>query len=172
MNLLDLGALMLRLGMLSFGGGNAVIAEIQRELVDVRGVITTHDFAIAYALGQATPGPGMLYLIPLGYRLAGLAGGAVALVCFLAPPLVLQVVVAGQWERLRRNTWFRAADKTLVPISIGLLGAGLITLATPLLGEPAAVVGMGIAALAAMRFRVSPAVIVLGAGALGLAGVL
>ena len=170
MSLPDLALLMLRLGALSFGGGLAVLAEMKREIVDVRGVMSAADFAHTYALGQLTPGPGMLYLIPLGFRAAGAAGAVVAVIGFLAPPVVLQLLLAGQWARLRKNRWIRAANRGFVPISLGLVGAGLLTLATPLLGEPIAIVGVVIAAIAATRIRVSPTVIVLGAGALGVIG--
>src|SRR5256885_11949094 len=43
----------------------------QHDLVDVAHVMSASDFGTAFSLGQATPGPGILFLIPLGYRVAG-----------------------------------------------------------------------------------------------------
>lgn len=172
MSLIDLALLNLRLSLLSFGGGLTILAEMQRELVDVAGVMSAREFATAYALGQATPGPGMLYLIPVGFRAAGAAGAAVALTSYLALPLLLQMVVARQWERFSGNVGIRAVNAVLVPISVGLVGAGLYVLARPLLHEPSAVVGLAAGALASTVLRVSPAAVVLGAGVLGLVGLL
>ncbi len=168
MTLFELATVMLRLGALSFGGGVTVLAEMQRELVTVRGVMTANDFATAFALGQATPGPGILYLVPVGYRAAGIAGAAVALVAFLVPPLVLQIVVAGHWDRLSTNHWVRAGNRTIVPLSIGLVGASVMVLGRPLLAEPASVAGLLIACIAVIRLGVSPTLVVVLAGMLGL----
>jgi chromate transporter len=170
--LVDLAILMLRLGALSFGGGVTVLPEMQRELVSVRGAMTANDFGTAYALGQATPGPGTLYLIPIGFRVAGVYGALVAVIAFIAPPIVLQVLVAGHWDRLSRNRWIQAVDKTIVPISIGLIGASVLVLGRPLLPEPASIAGLAIAALAVLRLGVSPTLVVLATGVLGLLGVL
>ncbi len=172
MSLVELALLFGRLGAFSFGGALAVLAELQRELVVERHLITQQQFLDAYAIGQATPGPGVLYLVPLGFYAAGVPGAVIATLAFLAPPLLLQIVVASQWERLSRSVWIRALDRTLAPISVGLIGASLYTLGAPLLAVPAHAVGMILGAVVALRLRVSPAVIVLGAGVLGAAGVL
>lgn len=170
MSLLEVALLFVRMGAMSFGGGYAILAELQRELVDHRALMTASEFAIAFALGQATPGPAILYLIPLGHRVAGPAGAAVALVSFLLPPLLLQLVIASQWGRLSRTAWFRALTRSLVPLSLGLIASSLYTLAGPLTAQPASAVGLVVAAAVAVRFRVTPAVIVIGAGVAGLFG--
>lgn len=171
MSLLDIALFFMRVGVVSFGGGGSVLGELQHELVDRRAAMTQQQFLTAYALGQATPGPGILFLVPMGFYMAGAPGAVVALVAFLVPPLLLQIVVASQWERLSRSPWIRALDRTLVPISVGLIGASLHALGLPLLTTPVEIggvlVGMGLATV----FRLSPSIIVLGAGALGLIGV-
>ena len=172
MSLLDVALLFLRVGALSFGGGSSVLAELQHELVDQHAALTQRQFLTAYALGQATPGPGIVFLVPMGFYAAGAPGAVVALVAFLVPPLLLQVVVASQWERLSRSPWIRALDRTLVPVSVGLIGASVIALGVPLLGDPKALIGLTVAGVIAVTFRPAPALIVLGAGLLGLLGVL
>jgi chromate transporter len=169
MELTDLALLMARLGALSFGGGLAVLAEMQRELVDVHGAMTARDFASAYALGQASPGPGILFVIPVGYFAAGWAGAIVATTAFLAPPLTIQMLAARHWATLSRKRWIRTFDHALLPISVGLTGAGLFAISRPLLGEPLSVAGIGLSTVLLLVFRVSPTIIVLGAGALAAA---
>lgn len=172
MSLLDIALLFLRVGAVSFGGGGSVLAELQRELVDQRGALSQSQFLTAYALGQATPGPGILFLIPMGFYAAGAPGAVVALVAFVTPPLLLQIFVARQWERLSRSASIRALDRTLVPLSVGLMGASLYALGVPVLHDPRALAGIIVAAAIAILFRPSPALIVLGAGLLGVLGVL
>ena len=172
MSLIDLALLFLRVGAVSFGGGSSVLAELQHDLVDQRAALTQQQFLTAYALGQATPGPGILFLVPMGFYVAGAPGAIVALVAFMVPPLFLQVIVASQWERLSRSPWIRALDRALVPISVGLIGASLHVLGLPLLGDPRAIIVLVLGALIAVILRPNPALIVLGGGVLGLLGVL
>ena len=172
MSLVDIALLFLRVGAVSFGGGTSVLAELQRELVDERAAVSQQQFLTAYALGQATPGPGILFLVPMGFYAAGAPGAVVALVAFLAPPLLLQVVVARQWERLSRSASIRALDRTLIPISVGLIGASLYALGVPLLHDPRAVIGIIVMAVVVVLLRPNPAFVVLGAGLLGVLGVL
>lgn len=172
MSLVDIALLFLRVGAVSFGGGTSVLAELQRELVDQRAALSQQQFLTAYALGQATPGPGILFLVPMGFYAAGAPGAVVALVAFLAPPLLLQVVVARQWERLSRSASIRALDHALVPISVGLIGASLYALGVPLLHDPRALVGITVTAVVTVLLRPNPAFVVLGAGLLGVLGVL
>ena len=171
MNLVELALLFARTGVVSFGGGTSVVADLQHELVDRTSAVTREQFFNAFAIGQATPGPGILYLVPLGYYAAGVAGAAVAFVSFMIPPMLLQIVVASRWERMSGSSWIRATDRALVPISVGLIGASLFSLGSPMLASPMSVIGIVIAAIVGIVFRPTPSLIVLAAGILGLLGV-
>lgn len=171
MSLIDLAILFFRTGVVSFGGGSAVIADLQREMVDNTGALTRDQFFTAFAIGQATPGPGILFIVPLGYYAAGIAGAAVSFIAFLIPPMLLQIVVASRWDRMSASPWIRAADRTLVPISVGLIAASLYSLGVPMLVNPLSVAGIVIAAVIGVVFRPTPSLIVLAAGVLGLLGV-
>ena len=171
MSLVDIALLFLRTGVVSFGGGTSVIADLQHELVDRTGTLTRDQFFTAFAIGQATPGPGILYLVPLGYYAAGVAGAAVAFVSFMIPPMLLQIVVASRWERMSGSPWIRATDRALIPISVGLIGASFFSLGSPMLVSPMSMAGIVVAALVGIVFRPTPSLIVLAGGLLGLLGV-
>ena len=149
-----------------------MLAELQHELVDQRSALSQQQFLTAYALGQATPGPGILFLVPMGFYAAGAPGAVVALLAFVTPPLLLQVVVARQWERLSRSASIRALDRALIPVSVGLIGASLYALGVPLLHDPRALIGSVVAAIIVVLIRPNPAAVVLAAGLLGTLGVL
>lgn len=170
MTLVEIATLFARLGAFSFGGASAVVADMERELVHHRAVMTAGEFAAAYALGQATPGPAMLYVIPVGYHAGGPAGALVALVAFLMPSVLLLLALTRRPSWLGRYAWVGALRRSLVPISAGLIGASAYTLGGPLVGEPAGVAGIAIAALAVLIFDASPALIVLAAAVAGLLG--
>ena len=69
-SLLDTRAACSRLlSFLAIGGVNALIPEIHRRVVDMQHWLTDADFAQAFAIAQAAPGPNML--IVSVHRLAG-----------------------------------------------------------------------------------------------------
>jgi len=73
--------------LLSFGGGNAIVPQLQLETVGTYGWLTAGQFADSFAIAQAAPGPSTLLVSLLGYDAAGLAGnqrnGAAACVRYL-----------------------------------------------------------------------------------------
>ena len=71
---LKLGALATTFALISIvaiGGIAAVMPEVYRQVVDVRGWMTASELADLYALGQAAPGPNGMVVGLVGWRVAG-----------------------------------------------------------------------------------------------------
>ena len=79
--LFSLAFIFLQLSFLALGGGNAIIPELQRQVVDVHHWMTSREFSELFALAQAAPGPNMMITSLVGWRVAGIAGLLVSTVC-------------------------------------------------------------------------------------------
>jgi chromate transporter len=123
-----LAALFAQLSLLAFGGGNAVLPEMQRQVVEVHRWMTAADFAALYALAQAAPGPNMLVSTLIGWQVAGLAGALAATFGLTVPSCALTLAVASAWYRFRDAPWRRAIQAGLMPVTVGLVGAGAVLL--------------------------------------------
>jgi chromate transporter len=77
------------LSLLSFGGGNAVIADIAQQAINVQGWTSEREFADLFALSRAAPGPGSMLAALIGWKAAGVSGALVATVAFYLPSAVL-----------------------------------------------------------------------------------
>jgi chromate transporter len=119
--LLELIAQFLLLSILSIGGANAIIPEMHRRAVDVQHWMTDADFAQLFALSQAAPGPNVLIVSLIGWKVAGLAGGVVAMLAMSGPSSVLTYAVAHAWERFRDAPWRIAIQQGLAPVTVGLI---------------------------------------------------
>jgi chromate transporter len=128
-DLLHLAWTFLWLSFIAVGGGLGVLPEMQRQVVERYGWVTAREFVDGYTLSQLTPGPNMLVAIFVGYRAHGLVGALVAGVAVFLPTSLLTAIVARRWERLRDRPWAIAAERALAPVGIGLMGAGVYTLA-------------------------------------------
>jgi chromate transporter len=119
--LAELTAQFLLLSMLSIGGANAVIPEIHRRVVDLEHWMTDADFAQLFALSQAAPGPNVLIVSLVGWKVAGVVGGAIAMLAMSGPSSVLTYAVAHAWERFRDAPWRIAVQRGVSPVTAGLI---------------------------------------------------
>lgn len=131
MILLQLGLYFALLSLLTFGGLSAVIPEMQRYIVGVKGWVTPTEFMHLFAVAQAAPGPNVLIVSLIGYRVAGIAGSLVALLGLCLPAAALTWVVSALWERGRDSLWGNVIRRTLAPVVVGLIFAAGYVIATP-----------------------------------------
>jgi chromate transporter len=155
-----------QLGLLSFGGGNAILAEMQREAVG-RGWLTNAEFLQAYAIGMMTPGPGTLFIVPMGFGAAGVAGAIAAALGFFLPTGAIALIAVCVWGRLRRSPWPAAVRDSLVPIAVGLSLASVFTMGRAGLTDVGSLFIAGASALSCWRSRYPTPVVLLVGGTVG-----
>lgn len=119
------------LSLLSVGGVNTVIPEMQRIVVETENWMSGAEFTQLFALSQAAPGPNVLITSLVGWKVAGLAGALIALGGFCLPAGALAYWIGGVWDRFRDAPWRIRIQRALVPVTIGLVFAGGYVLATP-----------------------------------------
>ncbi len=126
----DLAALALHFALLSLmaiGGVSSILPDMQRYVVEANHWLSDKQFADAYALGQAAPGPNMMFVTLLGWLLSGWAGAIAATLAIILPPIALTLGVTRLNARNPNTTLGRAIRGGLGPIAIGLtLASGWI----------------------------------------------
>ena len=157
------------LSLVSVGGIPSVMPEMQRLVVDVQGWMSAAEYTQLFAIAQAAPGPNVLVTALIGWKVAGLAGGLVALAAFCAPAAALAYSFGGFWDRMRDAHWRKVLQRALVPITVGFILSGGYVLATPQGpdGQSALIALASAATLYATRFN--PLWILAGGGVLGFA---
>ena len=85
-----------KVGVMTFGGGYAMLPILQREVVEKKGWATEEELADYFAIGQCTPGVIAVNTATfVGQKLAGVAGGIVATLGVVFPSLVIISILAG-----------------------------------------------------------------------------
>ena len=166
-DLARLGFTFLWLSMICVGGGLGVVPEMQRQVVDRFHWLTARQFLDGYALSQLTPGPNMLVVVFVGYGAHGLIGGAVALLAMFLPASLLAAVIARHWALLRHHPWAITDERALLPVGVGLMTAGVYTLARSGIRDMPAAAIAAAAGLVLWTRRVPAVVVVLAAGVIG-----
>ena len=115
--------------LLSFGGTNAVVPHLRREMVAEHAWMTDDRFAEAYAVAQIMPGPSTTIVTLLGYQAGGVTAAAVATIAMILPSCVLAYACSCLWQRSGTAPWHKVLEKGLEPVAIGLIGAAGLVLA-------------------------------------------
>ena len=93
---LDLFLTFAKVGVMTFGGGYAMLPILQREVVDNHHWATEEDLTDYYAIGQCTPGIIAVNTATfIGQKYGGVAGGIAATLGVVFPSLVIISILAG-----------------------------------------------------------------------------
>ena len=88
--LLELFVTMFKIGLFTFGGGYAMIALLENELVTKKQWMTNDEFVDMVAIAESTPGPIAINSATyLGYRRGGVAGAALATLGVALPSFII-----------------------------------------------------------------------------------
>ena len=119
----------LRMGLVAFGGAMAVIAAIERELVDRLRWVSHEAYTEAAALGQSLPGAmANNALALLGYRLGGWPGALLLMGGYVLPSFLLMLGFAIFYEALRGVMLVDAALLGLSPAVVAVVAAVTLSL--------------------------------------------
>lgn len=93
--LFDLFITFAKIGVMTFGGGYAMLPILQRELVENKGWTTEEEIADYFAIGQCTPGIIAINTATfVGTKQKGIIGGIVASLGMVFPSLVIITLIA------------------------------------------------------------------------------
>lgn len=122
-SLLDIARVFLLIGTTGFGGGVAIIALIQDYCVVRRRWLELDEFSHGVAFGQILGPFAVNASIFVGYRLRGLEGALVAATSFLAPSVILVMILTSLYLRYQRVPSLQSALSAIGPVVVALIVA-------------------------------------------------
>jgi chromate transporter len=170
--LLTLAGYFAVMSLFAIGGANSAVPEMQRVAVEVEHWMTARQFSDIFAIAQVTPGPNVIIVTLIGYHVAGLVGALVATLAMCGPTSLFAFYVGRVWEGFKDAPWRRAIQAGLLPISIGLIAASAIVVASATAYNFVAVATTLATAVVTYTTRLNPLWIFAAAALLGLGGLL
>jgi chromate transporter len=155
------------LSVLAVGGGLSVLPEMKDLTVEHAHWLTGDQFVDFYSVGQMAPGPNMNMVLLIGLQAAGLAGAVVAWLAFFVPSSALALVAGRGWQHLSGWPWRESIRRGLAPITIGLMTAGVISLARVALVDGRAIALAVVAGVVLLARNVNPVFVIAACGAAG-----
>jgi chromate transporter len=117
-----------RIGVATFGGGFAMIAPIEHEVVAVNRWLDVSAFNDAIVFGQVTPGPVAIAATFIGYRVGGLYGALAATLGIFGPPFVVSLIAARSLSAFRASQLVQGFLRGVSPAVVGVIAAAAISL--------------------------------------------
>jgi len=107
---LELFAAFAKVGVMTFGGGYAMLPILQREIVENKGWATEEELMDYFAIGQCTPGIIAVNTATfIGQKLKGIWGGILATLGVIFPSVVIISLLAGVIEAFSHLIWVQNA---------------------------------------------------------------
>lgn len=128
MIILELFFSFFKIGLFTIGGGYAMLALIQREIVS-HSWLTLEEFIDIVAIAEMTPGPIAVNAATfVGFRSAGVLGAITATGAVVLPSLLIVLALSRAWERYKESPVVMAVFKGVRPAVAGLIISVAITL--------------------------------------------
>ncbi|ATZ68010.1 chromate transporter [Acinetobacter haemolyticus] len=121
MILLTLAMVFTQLSIVAFGGGNAILPEMQHQVVTVHQWMTAEQFSSLFAMAQAAPGPNMMIVPLVGWHVAGPAGLLATSIAKFGPSSVLTIYALKFWQHFKDHPLRARFEQALRPITVGLV---------------------------------------------------
>lgn len=184
--LLKLFYTFVKVGLFSFGGGYGMLSVIQGEIVTRHAWLTSMQFTDIVAVSQMTPGPiGINSATYVGYTAAlnatgspavAVAGSLLASFAVMLPSFVIMLTISRFFMRYGKNPAVERVFAALRPAVVGLIAsAALLLMTKENFGSPTddtlqfvvSVLLFVVSFVAALRYKLSPILIVILAGLFG-----
>ena len=165
---LDLFLTFARVGVCTFGGGYAMLPILQREVVEKKGWATNEELTDYFAIGQCTPGIIAVNTATfIGHKYKGIPGGVLATLGVVFPSLIIITVIAAFLSNFADIPAVQHALAGVNAAVVALIAVSVLKLGKSSLKDPLAVC-IFLAVLALAFFAgLSPALLVVCAGAVG-----
>lgn len=99
-----------KIGVLTFGGGMAMLPMLQSEIVEKKGWATEEELTDYYAIGQCTPGIIAVNTATfIGQKQKGIVGGIAATIGVIFPSLVIITILAAFLANFADILWVQKA---------------------------------------------------------------
>ena len=160
----------LKIGLLGFGGGYAMLTLIQEEVVERHGWLSVQEFTDIVAISQMTPGPiGINSATYIGYVVTGSVWGSIlATVAVMLPSFVLVLLISLSFAKFKNNPHVEALFTGIRPAAVGLIAAAAMLLMN---GEnfidPVSFIFFGVTLIAVLSNRIHPILLILLSGVAG-----
>lgn len=157
-----------KIGAFTFGGGYAMIPIIEEEVVNKQKWVSKEEFMDMLVVAQSFPGAMSINCsIFIGYKIAGVLGGVIALLGVALPSFLIILIVATFFMKFRENYYVNLVFKGISAAVPVLVLTGVISLAKGIDKNIRNGITIVLALIALVIFKINPIIVIIVAAIYG-----
>lgn len=158
----------LKIGLFSYGGGNAILPLIRQEVVVNNLWLKSSEFIDLVAISQATPGPiainGATYI---GYSVGGFWGSILANFGVILPTFIIMLFLTKTFIKFKHNIYVQNAFSGILPATVGLIASSAVLVSYGSFIDYKSILICVIVFIAAYKYEIDPIILTIISGAIG-----
>ncbi len=167
--LIDLFLIYFKIGIFSFGGGYAILAFMQSEIISEQGWMQLNEFIDVVAISQMTPGPIAVNAATyVGYKLSGFLGALFATVGVISVSMILILSAASALEKNKNSRYIKGLFRGLRPAVLGMIAAAAYSIGKSAIVDLQTIIIAGIVVLVSWKIKMHPIFMILASGVVGI----
>lgn len=167
-NWLQLYVAFFKVGLLTIGGGYAMLPIIERELVQDKKWMTMEEILESYSVAQSLPGViASNTAVFVGYRLAGFWGAVISVLGVITPSILIILGIAAVFTQIENLEIVQKAFKGIRIAVLALLCLSMVRMLKASIVDWVTLVIAIAGFLFVMFFGGSPIIVIIASGVLG-----
>lgn len=157
-----------KIGAMTFGGGYAMLPMLERELVEKKKYVTMDEIMDYFAVGQCTPGVIAVNTATfIGFKRKGILGGIFATLGVITPSIIIITLLASVLQMIAGHEIVEHAFAGISVAVCALIVQAVLKLSKSGIKDVLTGIIAALAFIFSFFFDVSPIIIIIGAGVLG-----
>jgi len=158
----------LTIGMVSFGGGYAMLPLFERMIVHEQGWLSASLFIDMIALSQVTPGPIAINSATfIGFQISGVLGALFSTIGVVFVPVILIGFASYYSEQFKESKIVKALFVGLRPALVGLIFSSVFSIARQSIIDLYGIGILGVVLFLLMKVKLHPILVIIVSGILG-----
>ncbi len=157
-----------KIGLFSYGGGNAILPLIRQEVVINHLWLKSSEFTDLVAISQVTPGPIAINAATyIGYNVGGFWGSVLANLGIVLPTFIIMLLLTKVFIKFKHNKYVQNIFSGILPTTVGLIASAAVVVSYgSFIDYKSILICVGVF-IAAFKYKVSPIILLVISGVLG-----
>ena len=158
-----------KIGAVTFGGGQAMLPILKRELVENLHWVSMNQFLYFVSVSQVTPGPIAVNMATfIGYEVDGIFGAITATTGVAMPSFLVITLIATGLKKLSSSAVYRGFIAGVKPVIVSLLIGAIYLIARGAFHTLVPFIMAGIAFAVFLKYKINAFLFLIAMGAIGL----
>jgi len=159
----------LKISSFAFGRPYSLLSLMEKKLVEERGWLTNKEFMDAVAIGKLTPGPLMIMVAFMGYKIGGVWGALLGTLGLFFPSFITVLIVTRFYLKFKESAFLQSMFNGINIAVVGLLlGVSVFLIKSSILDTYSIVITVLSFIIVAFSKKIDPIFVMIGAGIVGL----